>query len=116
MNSVTAPSRARASRTNFATSAVRSVKPAPDVCTVSSDDTMVVAVTVGGRVRESDLGEVMKSLNTSSRRTPGPIRRGRLDFGRVGVDSLQTTSSGGYGSRRSPGRLAKAHDAIKSCR
>ena len=48
MNSVTAPSRAPASRTNFATSAVRSVKPAPGVCTVSSEETMVVAVTVVG--------------------------------------------------------------------
>ena len=59
MNSVTAPSRARASRTNFATSAVRSVKPAPEVCTVSSEDTMVVAVTAEGVVRERDLGAVI---------------------------------------------------------
>ena len=55
MNSVTAPSRARASATNFATSAVRSVKPAPDVSTVSSEDTMEVAVTAEGAVRERDL-------------------------------------------------------------
>ena len=45
MNSVTAPSRARASPKNFATSAVRSAKPAPEVCTVSSEDTMEAAVT-----------------------------------------------------------------------
>src|SRR6185369_16470528 len=51
MNSVTAPSRAPASRTNFATSAVRSVKPAPGVCTVSCEETMLVAATVDGGVR-----------------------------------------------------------------
>ena len=56
MNSVTAPSCAPASRTNFAISAVRSVKPGPRVCTVSSEDTMVVAVTVDGAEREIDLG------------------------------------------------------------
>ena len=55
MNSVTAPSCAPASSTNFATSAVRSTKPRPDVCTVSSDDTMVLALTVDGAVREIDL-------------------------------------------------------------
>ena len=60
MNSVTAPSRARASRTNLATSEVRSVKPAPEVCTVSSEDTMVVALTEERAVRERDLGAVMK--------------------------------------------------------
>src|SRR5437762_13656084 len=60
MNSVTAPSRACTSRTNFATSAVRSVKPAPDVCTVSSEDTMVLAVTIEGAVREGDLGAGIK--------------------------------------------------------
>ena len=45
----------RSARTNFATSAVRSVKPAPGVCTVSSDETTMVAVTVDGVVRESIL-------------------------------------------------------------
>jgi hypothetical protein len=54
-NSVTAPSRAPASRANFATSAVRSVNPVPRVCTVSSEDTMVVAATVEEVVREMDL-------------------------------------------------------------
>src|SRR4029453_13929152 len=63
MNSVTAPSRARASRTNFATSAVRSVKPAPDVCTVSSEDTMVLALTVDDAERERDLGVVMTQIS-----------------------------------------------------
>ena len=42
MNSVSAPSRARASLMNFAASLVRSVKPRPGVCTVSSDDAMLV--------------------------------------------------------------------------
>ena len=60
MNSVTAPSLRRASRTNFAISAVRSTKPAPGVWTVRSDDTMVLALTVDGAERESDLGEVIK--------------------------------------------------------
>ena len=59
MNSVTAPSRARASRTNFATSEVRSVKPAPEVCAVSSEDTMLLAATVEGVVRESDFRAVI---------------------------------------------------------
>src|SRR5882724_9454245 len=63
MNSVTAPSRAPASRTNFATSAVRSVKPAPGVCTASCEETMVVAATVDSGVRESDLGEVIGPRN-----------------------------------------------------
>ena len=62
MNSVTAPSRARASVTNFATSAVRSVKPAPDVCTVSSEDVMVLALTTEGVVRERDLGEGITAI------------------------------------------------------
>src|SRR6185437_10878631 len=48
MNSVTAPSRPPASRRNLATSGVRSTKPAPDVCTVNSDDTMLLAATEDG--------------------------------------------------------------------
>src|SRR6202022_1828170 len=63
MNSITAPSFAPASFTNFAISAVRSVKPRPDVCTVSSEDTIVVARTVEGAVREIDLSEVMRAQN-----------------------------------------------------
>ena len=66
MNSITAPSRAPASRTNFATSAVRSTKPRPDVCTASSDDTMVPALTVESGVREIELGAVINDLSTSS--------------------------------------------------
>ena len=42
MNSVTAPSFAPASRTNFSTSAVRLVKPVPAVSTVSREVTMAV--------------------------------------------------------------------------
>src|SRR6185312_14666172 len=64
MNSVTAPSLARASVTNFATSAVRSVKPAPDVGTVSSEETMEVAVTDEAAVREREFGDVMNNLST----------------------------------------------------
>src|ERR1700754_4213924 len=55
INTVTAPSRARASRRNFAMSAVRSVKPGPRVCTVSNDETMLVAVTADGADRVSDV-------------------------------------------------------------
>jgi hypothetical protein len=38
---------------------VRSVKPTPEVCTVSSEDTMEDAVTDEGAVRETDLGAVI---------------------------------------------------------
>src|ERR1700710_2576486 len=62
MNSVTAPSLAEASLTNFATSRVRSTKPAPGVCTVSSDDTMVLATTVDGALRDNDLDEITSYL------------------------------------------------------
>src|SRR3954454_24167470 len=62
MNSVTAPSLAETSRTNFATSRVRSTKPAPAVCTVSSDDTMVPAATRDGAERDNDLDEVTSNL------------------------------------------------------
>ena len=75
MNSVTAPSRAPASRTNFATSAVRSVKPAPGVCTVSSDETMVVAATLESGVRDSDLGWDTNYLHVVPAKQ-GPILRG----------------------------------------
>ena len=73
MNSVTAPSRAWASLTNFAVSEVRSVKPGPEVCTVSNDDTMVVALTVDGAVREIVLPGVTNYLHTSWRRKQRPI-------------------------------------------
>src|SRR5258708_7532567 len=67
MNSVTTPSRAPASFANFATSAVRSVKPRPEVSTVKSDVTRVSALTVDSAERDS-FGEVMKYL---SMRRPG---------------------------------------------
>src|SRR3954469_22813720 len=60
MKSVNAPSRAPASATNFAASPVRSVKPQPGVCTVSSDDAMVVACTDDSAERVMDLADVMK--------------------------------------------------------
>src|ERR1700736_1759818 len=81
MNSVTAPSLARASLTNFAISEVRSVKPGPEVCTVSNDDTMVVALTVDGAVREIDLDEVM-DISPSSLRKQGPITTNVGRYGR----------------------------------
>jgi hypothetical protein len=61
MNSVTPPSRARTSRRNFAISEVISTKPAPDVWTVSSDDTMVFAETDDGALRV-DFAELIKSV------------------------------------------------------
>ena len=66
MNSTTAPSFAPASLTNFATSAVRSTKPAPDVWTVSSDVTSASAVTAEGALREMDLGDVIEPQALSS--------------------------------------------------
>ena len=63
MNSVRTPSRAWTSLMNFAASLVRSVKPRPGVCTVSSDDAMVVACTDDGAERVTDLFDVMKGLS-----------------------------------------------------
>src|SRR6202011_4000119 len=77
MNSVTAPSRAPASLTNFAISAVRSTKPRPEVRTVRIDDTMLLALTVDDGERESDFDEVIKYLSTSRPGgTPGPTTPG----------------------------------------
>jgi hypothetical protein len=50
------------------TSAVKSTKPRPEVCTVSRDVAMVVALTVDGVARENDSGEVTNDL---SKRRPG---------------------------------------------
>jgi hypothetical protein len=44
---------------NRAASAVRSMKPQPEVCTVSSDETTVVACADDGAERVSDLADVM---------------------------------------------------------
>ena len=63
MNSVTAPSRAPASRANFAISSVRSTKPRPEVSIVSSEVTMVVGLTADGGVRENDLDAIMNCLS-----------------------------------------------------
>src|SRR3954471_3560717 len=85
MNSVTAPSRARASPTNFVTSAVRSVKPAPDVCAVNSEDVTVVALTAEGVVRERDFGGVttisphVVPANAGTH-TPRPLNFGRSEL------------------------------------
>ena len=51
---------AAAQATNFAAWLVRSVKPRPGVCTVSSDDAIVVACTDDGAERVTDLADVMK--------------------------------------------------------
>ena len=48
---------------NLAISPVRSVKPRPGVCTVSCDDTIVVACTDDGAERAMDLADVMKGLS-----------------------------------------------------
>src|SRR5258708_9049497 len=67
-NSVAMPSCAQASSTNFPTSAVRSIKPAPEVCTVRIDDTMVSALIVDNDVRDTDLGGLMKTSHERCRK------------------------------------------------
>src|SRR5579863_1862111 len=62
MNSVNCPSMACASCTNCATSAVRSTKPRPAVCTVNKDDTTEFAETAESALREMDLDDVMHNL------------------------------------------------------
>src|SRR5450759_750336 len=91
MNSVTAPSRAPASFTNLATSAVRSTKPRPDVWTVRSEDMMVSALTVDDEERENDLGEVMNSVSRSYLRKQKPYSAASR-FRTVGVDTLHKQS------------------------
>src|ERR1700736_2168133 len=105
MNSVTAPSRAPASRTNFVISAVRSLKPRPEVSIVSSDVTMVVGLAADGGVREGDLAAIMNCLSVVPAKagTHTPCRR---NFALV-ADGFLTTRIGGYGSLLSQGRLAK---------
>src|SRR6202048_163503 len=71
MNSVTAPSRAPASLTNLAISAVRSTKPRPGVWVVRVDDMMVLMLTIEGGERENDFNEVMKYLSTGRSGEPG---------------------------------------------
>src|SRR6266481_8193079 len=82
MNRVTAPSFARASSTNFATSPVRSTKPRPAVWTARSEETIVFVLIVDGAERNIDLGEVMEDLSTcrsgerrDRARPPDPGRR-----------------------------------------
>src|SRR5450756_183655 len=107
MNSVTAPSFAPASSTNVATSAVRSVKPRPDVCTVNSEDTTVAALTADGGERESDFDEVMDDLSTSSsRRTPGRRRASSNPAGDVLLHPV------GHIDQPPPCLLQKRHHAI----
>src|SRR6185312_8582799 len=89
MNSVTAPSRACTSRTNFATSAVRSVKPVPRVSTVSNEDAMVLAATAEGVVRESNLVEAITRISPHVvPANAGTHNPRRLDFETLGVDIL----------------------------
>src|SRR5882757_10778521 len=99
MNSVTAPSRARASRTNLAISSVRSTKPAPFVCTSSCEETMVAALTVDGAERVSDFME-------------RPCRVGK------GVFAVPTNSCdeyfGGHASLCPPYEFVRRDDACKS--
>src|ERR1700747_1193117 len=103
MNSVTAPSRAPTSATNRAVSAVRSMKPRPSVCTVSSDDEMVVACTVDGAERVTDLADVIKIL---SLRRPGesqdPFPQMLLMANATRTEKRREAAE--YGSWLSPGR------------
>src|ERR1700723_3522004 len=89
MNNVTAPSRAPAPPTNLLTSPVRSIKPRPDVPTVSSEVTTVSSVTADSAVRDADLGEVIEYLSMhwrsvsgrpGARRNPYAVSS-RLDIG-----------------------------------
>src|SRR5437879_13818543 len=100
INTVTAPSRAPASRRNFLTSAVRSVKPAPRVSTVNNDDMMVVAETVEGAERDIDRDVTATSLNTSSGER-------RLNLPR---DIL--LHAVGHLDQPTPGFLQKRHHAV----
>ena len=59
MNSVSCPSMAFASRINFASSAVRSTKPRPGVCTVNKDDTTELTETAESALREIEEEELM---------------------------------------------------------
>lgn len=60
MNSVTAPSFALASWTKLATSAVRSTKPARDVCTARVELTTELAATDDSGLSEIDFGKFVK--------------------------------------------------------
>src|ERR1700728_2175907 len=82
MNSVTWPSTAPASPMNLATSAVRSRKPRPEVCAVSSDDTIAFALTTDKGEREGNLG-VMNSVAPSS-----PRKRTRRYICKIGQSDL----------------------------
>src|SRR5258708_2520041 len=93
MNSVSAPSRAPASPANLAISAVRSVKPRPEVCTVSSEDTVVVALTKDDGERENDLGEVMNSVSPSPPAKVGILAPRPLEFGRAQLIPKQRTAA-----------------------
>src|SRR5207253_10938213 len=87
--------------TNFAASALRSVKPAPSVCTVNSEDTMVVVLTVEEGVREMDLDEVITSL---------PIRRPGEGPSNLAVDVLLHLV--GYLDQSPPRPLQERHHAL----
>src|SRR6516225_6339911 len=88
MNRFSEPSRAPASRINSATSAVTSTKPVPLVCTVSSEVTMLLAVT-------AEIGERDVDLFTE------------LDFPRnVLLHAI------GHVDQSAPGALQKRHHAV----
>src|SRR5215217_3192511 len=116
MNSVTAPSRARASATNFVTSAVRSVKPVPEVCTVSCADTMVLAVMDERVVRETDLGAGMNYIS----RHVVPANAGTHNHRHSLLRTISTSialnrKAAAYGSLRSQGRPEEGAP-VKACR
>jgi hypothetical protein len=54
---------------NFAASAVRSTKPRPDVCTVSSDELTAVTCTVARAERVTDLADVIKHSSSVAAET-----------------------------------------------
>jgi hypothetical protein len=75
--------------------------PPSRVMTMVGGETRWRVMTAGGWARVGEDDAV--SINTSSRRTPGPIPRCALDRDDV-ADDLRITDAGGYGSLRSQGR------------
>src|SRR5258708_2101396 len=113
MNSVPAPSCAPGSLTNLATSVVRSTKPAPEVWTVSSDETMVLALTEDNALRESDLGEGMNSVSPSSLRKQCESRDDpQREYGNSNLAADVLLHPVGHFNQPAPGLFQKRHHAI----
>src|SRR4051794_17955270 len=95
---------------NLTTSAVRSRKPQPRVCTLSSDVTMDGVLTTEGLPRASEVGMVMKGLFLI-----GPAWAGT----RRGSDARDSNLSGDvllhpvrHVDQAAPGTLDKRHHAV----